>query len=1049
MIIALCFTYSLSPAQLITKVEYFFDSDPGIGNGTAINLLIPSSTVDSTFTFNITGLPDGLHMVYVRSGDGFNNWSLNYSGSFIKTNGPGGALAIVKLEYYLDTDPGYGNAVDLPIQPGLTITDTFNIQVPDNGADTRYVAVRAMDSQGQWSLLYDYTVDMCALYKSRPAFSWIRFADQFSFIDSSQNNPSHKLLWKFDNLGIDSVSNPQFTFPQGNYNATLISGIGCRKDSVTVPLFNGLEKYYPDTALAGGNIVMNFYGGGLDSNVIVTLTNASTTLTPFIRLGYNMTVLNAAFDLHTAPAGIYDIHLHYPGGYDTTIISGLQIKTPPGVAGTYEPAISLSVVGPVVARPGTSVRLQLVVTNNGGMAAESVPVWFSIGMNGMGINSGYNFNMNFIPPPNSSINYIDSIPKVTGLDSLYGKPYNGQLNSFMVPYLNAGESYTLPIYVTVPTIHGDYAELNAWTGNRMFGSGMRGFWSDCAEASFDFVVGFVPIASCVNGLYNYGAYDFTPGWYGTGSVGNFGWSTAGVALSCIPGGTYAKAIGQSAQVVKVVNAAQSGASAFQNTTGSNLESCFDANNQDDLLVRTYHRVSADPNEINGPNGYATGNYINGRGRQAYRIAFENLPTATANAQRIYIADTLDKNKFDLSTFALNNFAFADTVVSIPPQRKEFTKTMDLNPGMDMLLRFNAKLDTATGILNYAFLSIDPVTKDTLPLSDIRGFLPPDIDGIAGQGSVSYTVQLKNSLVTNEVVTNTAAIVFDNNAPIITNIWLNTIDKTAPSGSVTGGTLINDTTVRLNFGGTDVGAGISKYKFYVSENNLPYVYKGMVWTDTARFTGKLNASYRFYVIPFDSVGNVAPKAPVAEYTITFSDPLPVTLMSFDAQKQQNDVLCKWQVTGQVNFSHYVVERSTDGIRYETAGTVLAQNNQGVTNYQFSDQDALTKFGQYKKLFYRLKMVDINQTARYSRIALIDLDKKYTVAVYPNPAGKEIFIQSLQYYKQLQVTDISGRVVLSETVKPGMQSINIANLTPGTYIIKLTGDDNIQTLKFIKN
>ena len=361
-VLLLCI-YSFTQGQEVKKLEYFFDADPGVGNGTTITLLSPSLSIDSTFTFDVSSLSNGLHMLYIRSQDISDNWSLNYSTSFIKTNGSDGILSIVKLEYFVDTDPGFGNATNIPITSANVIDSSFDFFIPDNGAGTRYLAIRAMDSRGQWSLIYDDTIDMCNLYKARPNFSWIRYADLFSFIDSSQNNPTHKLLWRFGNLGTDSVSNPQFTFPQGNYYTTLIAGEGCRKDSVSLPLFVGLESYYPDTAYAGTDLGLSLYGGGLDTNITVTLNNNSGgILTPYEKISRENKLYIGIFDLHTASTGSYDITLHFQNGYDTTITNGLTVlQSPQNLDDTiFSPDIDYFISGGSSRRAGRSTTVRFV-----------------------------------------------------------------------------------------------------------------------------------------------------------------------------------------------------------------------------------------------------------------------------------------------------------------------------------------------------------------------------------------------------------------------------------------------------------------------------------------------------------------------------------------------------------------------------------------------------------------------------------------------------------------------------------------------------------------
>ncbi len=1063
--LALCVTYGFLQAQLITKVEYFFDTDPGIGNGNTINLTSPSVTVDSTVIFDVSSLSNGLHIVYIRSQDAANRWSLNYSNSFIKTNGPDGVLSIVKLEYFVDTDPGYGIATNIPINPGGIVDSTFEFVIPDNGADTRYLAVRALDSKGQWSLLYDINVDMCELYRARPNFSWIRFSDQYSFIDSSKNNPSHKLLWRFDNLGIDSVSNPQFTFPIGNHFAKLIAGQGCRKDSISLPLFTGLEKYYPDTTLSGGDMIMNFYGGGLDTNVVVTLTKGSETITSYAKVAYQQKLFAAVFDMHTAAPGLYDIKLHYSNGYDTTVLNGLRVASLPGGTANYSPELRLEIFGPVIGRANTTVTQRLVITNVGGMVAKSVSIW-SAATNESEYRAGPGFNSFY--EPDSLMNYHDSIPTENGLDSLEGEPYQGKLHGFTIPALNAGQSYVYSYSLKVPAFEGEENVVDFWVGKRMFGSPFE--W-DCIHAAIDdgfTLAGLIPVLGCGFGLAGFGV-DFISGMAGQigwnsdrsydnfGSVkpGSFWYGAASAAWGCIPGAkqvSEARAIVQS--TVKVVNTFQK-RTALNKTVfdlaNSNLNPCSDENDPANRYKKRIRgHVAADPNGIDGPAGYSGNlNYITGLGKQGYEVFFENLPTATANAQRIYVADTLDKTKFDLSSFELIGFNLADSFFHIPYQRSEFTNTFDLRPNMNLLLRFNAKLDTATGILNYSFLSLDPDTRDTIPLSDLRGFLPPDLNDINGKGSVSYVINYKKDITTGDVITNKASIVFDNNAPIITNTWLNTIDRTAPSGSVSGGTRINDSTVRLNFSSADVGVGKERYKVYGQENNKPYILLGHVFGDTLRFTGSLDSTYKFYAVPYDSVNNFTPKDPVAEYTILLSSSLPVTLLTFDAQKQLNDVNVSWKTTGEVNFSRYELERSLNGSNFEKAATIPAQTGAGLKNYQFNDINAVIKFSNNKNIFYRLRMIDIDGRFTYSRIVKVDLDKKYTVSVFPNPAGKEIFVQGIQHYNQAQIIDIHGRFVMSIRINPGVRSLNISLLAAGSYIMKLSSDDDLQVLKFIKN
>lgn len=1047
VVVFLLFCVNASYGQALQKLEYFFDADPGFGNGTPINLN-SNQLIDSTFYFDVSALSNGVHIVYIRAQDDAQKWSLYYSTTFVKTAGSDSALVIKKIEYFLDVDPGFGNGIDIPVQQANIIDSTFNFQIPDNGADTRRLYVRAQDSRGQWSLLYDYSINLCDLYKVRPNFSWVRFADLYSFIDSSTNNPTHNLLWNFDNLAIDSVSNPQFTFPQGNHSVKLIAGAGCRKDSVTIPLYVGLENYFPDTTYNGADMVINFYGGGLDTNLTVKIdNNAGTVISPYGKFSADSKVFSGIFDLHTSPAGTYDIKMHYSNGYDTTIVGGLHVYNHPAnlTDSTYEPKVSILINGPHFVRAGETTYPQVIVTNESPVIAKYVNVWL------LGDSLA---NYDFKPAlkfdiPDTLKQYVSQIPEDTGIDTLDGKSFHSRAKNFIIPYLMPGSSVTIPLEELAPQVHGTTTRIYYWTSKSMVGS-IRTNWIKCLRNVVNFALStagiFLPpvaIANCISQigqffLYNFAQYanDF---YYGTISYKKLTYDIASTLLGCIPGTSAASVFKASQEVVKRIIIYWEGINYINGTAsgiyGAGTEDCISINN--DGVVKKdekHYDQSRDPNEITGPQGFGEKNYISNKDRLDYRIEFENLPTATASAQRIYINDTLDKTKFDPSTFQLVGYTLADSFTSIPPHRKEFTKTIDLRPGKNLLLRFNAKFDTAQGILNYTYLSLDPVTRDTLPLADTRGFLPPDVNGINGKGSVTYVIDMKKGLLQEDKLSNRASIVFDNNPPIVTQTWTNTLDITAPSGSVTGGTMVNDTTVRLQFGGSDVGVGVGRYQVYGAEGNNPYLLLGEFKSDTVRFAGDKDSTYRFYAIPYDSVSNFSPKPPVAEYTISFAHALPVVLDRFYGEYNSGKDFLHFTIKEISDVKNIVIQRSADARSFKDVGSLPGNiiTARGINN--FTDDNPFTGNN-----YYRLKIINIDGNYSYSNVLLIRNTSTTGITFYPNPVKNTLLVKldGVNPGKiVIQISDVTGRQLFSVPYFTDVnQQINIS-MSPyskGIYII----------------
>ncbi len=69
-----------------------------------------------------------------------------------------------------------------------------------------------------------------------------------------------------------------------------------------------------------------------------------------------------------------------------------------------------------------------------------------------------------------------------------------------------------------------------------------------------------------------------------------------------------------------------------------------------------------------------------------------------------------------------------------------------------------------------------------------------------------------------------------------------------------------------------------------------------------------------------------------------------------------------------------------------------------------------------------------------------------SIYPNPASKNLFIQSNQELHKLTVSDLLGRTLI-ETHFVGSEKLDITNIPTGVYLIKLVTGNDIQVQKII--
>lgn len=137
----------------INYAEYFFDTDPGLGNGTPLTVSPASDSISENYSIPTTGLSGGSHSLYVRSRSASGQWSLSARKDFFILQ------QIVSGEYFWDTDPGPGAGTPLPISLQKdSIAETYTLHAPCLSPGTHYLYVRMKDDRGNWGLAHEDTL---------------------------------------------------------------------------------------------------------------------------------------------------------------------------------------------------------------------------------------------------------------------------------------------------------------------------------------------------------------------------------------------------------------------------------------------------------------------------------------------------------------------------------------------------------------------------------------------------------------------------------------------------------------------------------------------------------------------------------------------------------------------------------------------------------------------------------------------------------------------------------------------------------------------------
>lgn len=164
----------------IRGIEYFFDNDPGFGNGT-FRSVTPGGSIDETFVINTSALDAGLHILNVRTVDESHTWSLTHSQVFFNVANENANL--VALEYFIDSDPGMGAGAVETFTPNVSINMPVDIDLTAVSPGLHTLFIRVKDASGTWSLVTPHT-----FYTISSASSLISDIEYFIDNDPGEGN---------------------------------------------------------------------------------------------------------------------------------------------------------------------------------------------------------------------------------------------------------------------------------------------------------------------------------------------------------------------------------------------------------------------------------------------------------------------------------------------------------------------------------------------------------------------------------------------------------------------------------------------------------------------------------------------------------------------------------------------------------------------------------------------------------------------------------------------------------------------------------------------
>jgi formylmethanofuran dehydrogenase subunit C len=191
------------------------------------------------------------------------------------------------------------------------------------------------------------------------------------------------------------------------------------------------------------------------------------------------------------------------------------------------------------------------------------------------------------------------------------------------------------------------------------------------------------------------------------------------------------------------------------------------------------------------------------------------------------------------------------------------------------------------------------------------------------------------------------------------------------------------------------------------------------------------------------------------SISSSNPLPVNLISFEAETESDGVELNWATASEINNAYFQIEKSIDAINFEAIDKVEGYGNSNVVmEYSYTDHNAINGIS-----YYRLKQIDFNGEYEYSQILAVNFEKNtdegiiiLTDNISPENMHFVVYGKAGQT-AAFVVSDLSGKICYSQSnlISHESETLTInfnSPLCSGLYLLTMnTGNGKTYSQKML--
>ncbi len=176
------------------------------------------------------------------------------------------------------------------------------------------------------------------------------------------------------------------------------------------------------------------------------------------------------------------------------------------------------------------------------------------------------------------------------------------------------------------------------------------------------------------------------------------------------------------------------------------------------------------------------------------------------------------------------------------------------------------------------------------------------------------------------------------------------------------------------------------------------------------------------------------------------PAPLDLLAFNANREANNVRLDWQTENETEMSHFSIQRSVDGVRFEPIARTAAIN-QPTARYNYLDE----RVPPAALVYYRLEQLGADSSSTFSPVRSVRFPQNpLRLSVAPNPAAREVTLtvnSRTERTVSVQIVDAVGsaRYSVRHALVQGANpvTISVQDWPSGTYVITvLDGTERVE-------